>query len=252
MHLIDSMDWPIIFGHRGASKYAPENTIASFDLALKHGAKAIELDTMLTHDGIPVVIHDNDIKRTTGGLGKVSDLTLTEIRDLDAGSFYSHDYRNEKVPILEEVMNRYKEEILINIELKNYHSPKDNLAEIVLMVVEKTGMLQQVIFSSFLPRNLRILKSINPEAKVALLCPTGIVGTLFRSEIYRKISPQFINPYYKNVNKEFILREHHRNRRVNVWTVNDSITANELIKGNVDGIITDDPRTMLELLRNLD
>jgi len=248
MHLYDSMPKPVIFGHRGASRYAPENTIAAFDRAISQGARAFELDTMLTSEGVPVVTHDDTLDRTTNGSGKVNKKSIDEIRDLDAGSHFSKEFVGEKIPLLEEVLERYKNRILINIELKNYHSPKDDLARIVLQMVKSAGMLDNVIFSSFLPRNLKILRSLQPAAKVALLTPKGILGIIFRSALFFGQSPEIIHPSFHVVTRETIENEHRRGRRVNVWTVNDPQTTKNLIDWGVDGIITDDPNALLKLL----
>lgn len=248
MHLYDSMTKPVIFGHRGASRYAPENTLAAFDLAISQGAKAFELDTMLTSDGVPVVIHDHTLDRTTNGTGEVGQKTAKEIRKLTAGSYFSAEYKDEKVPLLEEVLKRYRDGILINIELKNHHSPKDDLARIVLGMVESYGMLDKVLFSSFMPRNLKILRSLQPNAKVALLTPYGILGIIFRSFIFRHRSPEIIHPPFKDVTRNTIDREHLRGRCINVWTVNDLQTAKNLIEWGIDGIITYDPKGILPLL----
>jgi glycerophosphoryl diester phosphodiesterase len=249
MHLYDSMPKPVVFGHRGASRYAPENTIAAFDLAISQGAKAFELDTMLTSDGVPVVIHDHTLERTTNGYGKVDQKTIDEIRELDAGSHFSEEFTSEKIPMLEEVLKRYPEKILINIELKNYHSPKNELARIVLDMVESHGMLEQVIFSSFLPRNLRILRSIQPHAKTALLLPRGILGFLFSTLFFKYHSPEIIHPSFKNITKGTLKKEHFFGRHVNVWTVNELNIAKKLIDWGVDGLITDDPGAILQLLQ---
>jgi glycerophosphoryl diester phosphodiesterase len=249
MHLYDSMPKPVIFGHRGASKYAPENTIAAFDLAISQGTKAFELDTMLTSDKVPVVIHDHTLDRTTNATGEVGQKTLKEIKELDAGSYYSAKFKDEKVPSLKDVLNRYRDGFLINIELKNFHSPKDDLARIVLELVEACGMLDQVLFSSFLPRNLKILRSLQPAAKVALLIPEGILGIIFRSFLFYGQSPEIIHPSSKNVTRDTINNEHQRGRRVNVWRVNNLQIARNLIDWGVDGLITDDPKNTLQLLR---
>ena len=248
MHLYDSMKKPVIFGHRGASRYAPENTMAAFELAIKQGARAFELDTMLTSDGIPVVIHDHTLDRTTNGTGSVNQKKYDEIQELDAGGKFSQDFRGEKVPSLVDVLKRYPQEILINIELKNYHSPKDELTRIVLEMVESLQMLDRVIFSSFLPRNLRILRKMQPKAKTALLISGGVPGYLLSTALLRSLSPEIVHPPLDVVDHRLVRQEHKNGRCVNVWTVNDPQSARKLIDWGVDGLITDDPLGILELL----
>ena len=251
MHLLEQLDKPVIFAHRGASANAPENTMASFELAVRLGAKAIELDTMLSRDGIPVVIHDHTLERTTNGHGLVSDHSQSDLVQLDAGSWFSETFRGEKIPLLRQVFERFSHNILINIELKNYHAPHDDLTEMVMRMVDEMDLWDSVLFSSFLPRNLRLIRNQKPEAKIALLCPSGIKGWLFRSSMYINLSPAIIHPALNDVDSKYIEREHKQGRRVHVWTVNDKTRARELLLNNIDGIFTDEPAAMLEVLRLL-
>src|SRR5512143_1463332 len=100
---LTSLPQPVVFAHRGASAHAPENTLAAFELALAQDADAIELDVKLTADGQAVVIHDPTLNRTTGSQGSVKNMSLAELKSLDAGSYFSETYRGEKIPTLEEV-----------------------------------------------------------------------------------------------------------------------------------------------------
>lgn len=254
MHILDTLERPIIFAHRGASKYAPENTMAAFYLAVKHGVSAIELDVMLTRDRFPVVIHDHLLDRTTNGTGRVDAHFLESIINLDAGNHFSPEFSGERIPLLNQVLEAFPQNVLINIELKNYHAPKDALVENVIEVVRKNGMESFVLFSSFLPRNLIKVRQLLPNARVALLCSQGFFSSFYRSKWYFQYSPGCIHPHVSNVNKAYLQKEHRRNRRVHVWTVNDPIQIEELISWGVDGIITDDTitakRISSEILNN--
>jgi glycerophosphoryl diester phosphodiesterase len=247
MHWIDKVTTPIIFGHRGASKYAPENTITAFNLSLQQGAEAFELDTMLTADGIPVVIHDRTVDRTTNGTGKVDQLMIEQLQMLDAGTRFSPTYSGEKIPLLEEIFTLYKDKALINVELKNYHNPTDDLPGIVIELAKKKDVLNQIIFSSFLPSNLRRINRYYPEACVALLCSGGLTGFLQRSILFSSVSPDYIHPYFKDVSKLFLNKQQNMHRRINTWTVNNKDDIVCLIKWGVNGIITDDPKTAVEV-----
>src|SRR5512140_136192 len=145
---------PVVFGHRGARAHAPENTMASFELALAQGADAIELDARLTADERVVVIHDRMVNRTTNGVGRVAGLTLAQIRALDAGSFFSEKYRGEKIPQLEEVFDALGKQTFINLEFKDHEELADRLVERVCKLVARCGMQDRILFSSFAPRNL--------------------------------------------------------------------------------------------------
>jgi len=242
MHWIEKLRPPIIFGHRGASKYAPENTIAAFELALSQGAEAFELDTMLSADGVPVVIHDRTVDRTTDGSGKVDQINTKKLFAMDAGSTYSTKYVNERIPLLEEVFMVFKNRALINVELKNGHNPTDALPDKVIEIANRIDVLDQLLFSSFFPSNLEKITKLTPWAHVALLCSKGLLGYLHRSKVFSSVSPDYIHPHFKDITKSYIEKQHHMNRKVNTWTVNKQTNMIGLINQGVDGIITDDPK----------
>jgi glycerophosphoryl diester phosphodiesterase len=147
---------PTVFAHRGASAHAPENTLAAFQLALSQGAPAIELDAMLCADGQVVVIHDDTVDRTTNGLGKVRQMPLAAIKELDAGTSFASTFKSEKIPTLLEVFETLGHEIFINIEIKNYAYPLDDLPTHVASLVQKFNLSDYALFSSFNP--LALLK----------------------------------------------------------------------------------------------
>jgi len=251
MHLLDRLNKPVIFAHRGASKYAPENTMAAFKLAQKLGAPAIELDTMLSADGIPVVIHDILVDRTTNGKGRVNQLSARDLSKLDAGSFFSKDFVGEPIPLLKDMFVQFKNDLLINVELKNYHAPFDQLNERIAEIVKDLDNLDSLIFSSFLPNNLLKIKKLLPSAKVALLVEDSWVGRMLAAGIFTFLSPQIIHPYKSYIDKAYLKKEHARGRWVNAWTVNDLGEARKMIELDIDGLITDDPEGMLTLIKSI-
>jgi glycerophosphoryl diester phosphodiesterase len=249
-HLIDQLSRPIIFGHRGSSKYAPENTLIAFQTAFDQGAPAIELDVMLSVDEKLVVIHDTTVDRTTNSSGKVNELTFDALKKIDAGSKFATKYNGERIPTLEEVFDLTKGRFLVNIELKNYHSPADCLVEKVIDLVVNRKMNDSVIFSSFLPGNIIKVRKRLPNVPSALLTFGGLIGKLEISPLLRFLSPHFIHPDYQLIDEKFIQREHAHHRRVNVWTIDKEADLRRFIKADVDGIITDDPILALKI-RNL-
>ena len=251
MHWIEKFPSPIIFGHRGASQVAPENTITAFELALKHGAEAIELDTRLSADGIPMVIHDRTVDRTTNGSGKVDQISTHELLKLNAGVKFPSKYSYEKIPLLEEVFITFKNRALINVELKNNHNLSDDLPEKVIELTNKLDMLDQTLFSSNFPSSLKIIKLLDSHTHVALICSQGISGYLLRSRLFSSVSPDFIHPNFNDVSKSFIERQHRMNRKVNTWTVNQKKILIRLIKLGVDGIITDNPKLVYKLKKGM-
>ena len=179
--ILDQLSKPAIFAHRGSSAHAPENTLAAFELAIRHGADAIELDAKLSADGHVVVIHDQTVDRTTDGTGKVRELTLAQLSELDAGSYFDIAFRREPIPTLEQVFQAVGYGILINVELTNYASPTDPLPEKVAGLVRKFGLEKRVLFSSFNPLALVRIRRILPEVPVGLLALPGLDGAWARS-----------------------------------------------------------------------
>jgi len=145
---------PIIFAHRGAAAHAPENTLASFELAISQGADAIELDVRISADGRVVVIHDPTVDRTTNGHGRVAQLISSELCSLDAGSFFSEKYRGERIPLLEEVFETVGKKIFINVEFKNPAARHAQLVEKVCALVKQHGLEKRIVFSSLLASDL--------------------------------------------------------------------------------------------------
>ncbi|MHC1740021.1 MAG: glycerophosphodiester phosphodiesterase [Anaerolineaceae bacterium] len=232
---------PIVFGHRGACAHAPENTLASFRLAVEQGADFIELDAKLSKDNVVMVIHDPTVDRTTNGKGKVNALTLAELKKLDAGSRFDAKFAGESIPTLDEVFRAVGQQIYVNVELTNYSSKKDNLVQLVAKIVLANHMEDRVIFSSFYPENLVRIHELLPQAPTAILCLPGLPGLPFRSSLLLKTSPHLIHPFLSDVTEKMVMLEHNRERRVHVWTVNEANDIERLVKIGVDGIFTDDP-----------
>ena len=246
--MFESLSHPIIFAHRGASAYAPENTLVSFELALSQGADAIELDAKLSADGEVVVIHDATVDRTTNGHGRVAQLTLTDLRSLDAGRSFSEKYRGQKIPLLEEVFETVGKKTYINVELTNYAAPRDPLVEKVCALVKKHGLEKRIIFSSFFTSNLKKAKRLLSEVPRGLLTLDGWKGAWARSFGFSFGDYVALHPYLTDLTKQQIIRVHRLQRRVHVWTVNNAEDMMRLNHWGVDGIFTDDPQLALRTL----
>ena len=240
----------MIFAHRGACALAPENTLPSFELAVTHNADAIELDAKLSRDGAVMVIHDQTVDRTTNGTGKVNELTLKELKSLDAGSFFGSNFSGTTIPTLDEVFESVGHRLIVNVELTNYKSSADDLVHKVAEVVQRHEMENRVLFSSFLPKNLVKSKALLPDTPVALLCLPGVMGMFFRSRFSHHYSPQIIHPYLSDVSDQYVMNEHCAGRRVHVWTVNSDTEIRRMQKAGVDGIFTDNPLNTRRILEN--
>ena len=248
MGMIDQLPRPTLFAHRGASHYAPENTLAAFEIAIKQQADAIELDVKMTADGHVVVIHDQTLDRTTDGTGNVADMELAQIKELDAGIHYDDQFMGEKVPTLEEVLIQMDKRIPINIELTNYASLFNNLPEEVATIVRECSMEDFILFSSFNPIALLKIKKLLPEVPVGLLCLPGKNGSIPRSHLVNRLSHEAIHPEYRDISSRLIHAAHKHNKRVHAYTVNHVSDIQNMFDIGVDGIFTDNPSLAKQVL----
>jgi glycerophosphoryl diester phosphodiesterase len=245
--MLESLAQPIIFAHRGASAYAPENTLSAFELAVEQGADAIELDVKLSSDGHAIAMHDDTVDRTTGAPGRVKDMSLAELRWLDAGSIFSETFRGEKIPLLEEVFELVGRHIFINVELANYDNQNDHLVETVCMTIKKFNLQEQIMFSSFHAKNLKKARGLLPDVPRGLLATRDYRGVWMRSFPFAFGSYQALQPHLENTSLRQINRVHRMKRRVHVWTVNGEDDIRRLFRWGVDGVFTDDPLLALRV-----
>jgi glycerophosphoryl diester phosphodiesterase len=238
---------PVVIAHRGDKVHAPENTLSAFRLAAEKGADAVEFDVKLTADGQVIILHDPTVDRTTNGSGRVATLPLVALRDLDAGAWFSEQYRGERLPTLEEVFETVGRRIYMNVELTNYSTPSDALVPKVVELVKKHGMEDRVLFSSFLARNLRKARLLLPEVPRGLLTLSGLLGAWGRTFGWRR-GYAALHPYLTDVDAGLVDRLHAAGKRINVWTVNAEADLKRMIGLGVDGLFTDDPALALRLL----
>ncbi len=239
---------PVVFAHRGARKYAPENTLPSFELAIAQGTDAIELDARLTADGQIVVFHDRMLDRTTNGTGRITEKSLAELRALDAGSPLSGKYRGTKIPLLEEVFEAVGKKTITNLEFKNHGPLGDLLVERVCELVAKCGMQDRILFSSFDARNLRKARELMPRVPRGLLAYPHLAGVWARSFGFSFGEYAALHPSVGDVDSHAVQRVHRLGRRIHVWTVNQPVDMIHLKNWGADGIITDDPALALQVL----
>jgi glycerophosphoryl diester phosphodiesterase len=251
---------PLVFAHRGASAYAPENTLAAFELAIQQGAPAIELDAKLSADGYVVVIHDQTVDRTTKNTGRVAELSLAELRQMDAGSHFDVSFQGEKIPTLADVFASIGQRALINVELTNYASPRDDLPEKVAELVRQHRMISNVLFSSFNPIALARIHRLLPQAPIGLLALSGPAGAWARSGLGRLFFRLFIHqssshyqtlhPDWRDVTLRLVDQTHRHNRKVFPYTLNQEEAMLRLLDLGVDGFFSDDPPLALSVLKN--
>lgn len=240
------MDSIRIFAHRGFSAVAPENTMAAFRRAAEAGADGLELDVHLSKDGEVVVIHDETVNRTTDGKGKVRELTLEELRRLDAGSRFGKEFAGEKIPLLHEVLELVADQKLwLNIELKNNKFPYPGLEEKVLEVISRFGLSQKTVYSSFNHYSLQRIKEKQPETDTALLYMAHLIEP-WNYAAWAGASS--IHPYWPTVTEELVRGCREQGLSLRPFTVNQSRVMGRLIELGVDAIITDKVDLLTDLL----
>ena len=237
-----------IFAHRGASGYAPENTLTAIKKAIEMKADGIEIDIQLTKDGKIVVIHDWKVDRTTTGRGFVYELDLDYIRSLDAGQWYTKDFIGEVVPTLEEVLDILPSDMMLNIEIKDIARKHSNIEEKMLEVLRKyPEKFDNVIVSSFHHDKIKRLQELEPKLKLALLTNSEFIE-IEKYLLNNGLKPYSYHPELDLISKKDVEILHENGIKVFVWTVNKEEDLAYLEKLGVDGVITNYPDIMKELL----
>ena len=243
--------FPAVVAHRGASITNPENTLSSFLAALALGAPVVELDVRLSADGVPVVIHDPDVSRTTDGAGWVHELTLEELRRPNAGT----PDRPEPIPAFREVLDAVSGRGGVAVEIKNipgepaYDDQDEGIVEAALPEVEASGFQGPVLVISFNPRSIAasrrvapglptgflFTRAVDPDAALALALDAGHEFVFLGHEALVSAGPAFIE------------RAHRAGVRVGTWTVDDRETFGRMLDWGVDAVATNDPAMGLEV-----
>ena len=209
----------LIYGHRGASAYAPENTLEAFRLAMEMGADGVVLDVHLSRDGELMVIHDIDLDRTTGFHGKVCDYTLKELKELDASNGMEA-YKGVKIPTLREVYELLEPlGARINIEIKTTDCFYPGIEEKLLELEREMGMAGRTVYSSFNHYTIARLRQLDPGAKLGLLYMSG----LYEPWNYaNQVGAQYIHPFFVSLMLPGLAQGCHENGiGINAWTVDD-------------------------------
>lgn len=232
---------PLIVGHRGASMHAPENTLSAFRLALEMGADGIELDITPSADGVPMVIHDPNLERTTNGTGDVRQLSAAEIQKYDAGGRHGAEFAGERVPTLKEVFEAFGTRTRYNLDMKTF-SPEDRpIVRTVLALVEQYHLMPYVLVSSFSLDTLRWFMEESKRVRLGVLISQHTPHMMLEDGSRLGVRYEALHPNHTLVDEAAMRRARRQRKRVVVWTVNDAARKRELAQLGVDAIITDDP-----------
>jgi glycerophosphoryl diester phosphodiesterase len=240
---------PLIFGHRGASAYAPMNTLPAFELAVEQGADGIELDVHRSLDGHAVIVHDFTVDATTDGSGKVAEMTLAQLKEFDAGSWFSTDFRGVRLPTLDEVFEAVGQKVYINVEIKSNTPETDGVEQVVADVIARHNLQQRVIISSFNPLALKRFRDILPVVPIGFLYSVNMPVDTHHMMRELNLPHEARHPHHDLVDEAYMKWAREHGYRVNAWTVNDLERAIALRDLGVDAIITDKPIDLLRALR---
>ena len=230
----------MIIAHRGASAYAPENTIAAFNKAIELGAKSFELDVQLTKDGHLIVCHDTTIDRTTDGTGLIAEMTLEEIQKYDAGSWYDPSFTGERIPLLSEVFAILPDDGLLTIEIKKAELDTSNIEAPLVALIEKHNRLEYTMVSSFNHYSLMKIKKINPSVKTV----ASILANLVNPVAYFKgdhFQVDAVTCHYETLSKMIVADLKFAGLDVYTWTVNDADIARRMLEMGVDAVLSNHP-----------
>lgn len=228
---------PKLMAHRGNSALAPENTLAAFAKAVDSGAEWTELDVHLSADGEVVVMHDPTVDRTTDGAGAVAEMTLAELKRLDAGSWFGPEFAGERIPTLREVIGLVGARIRLNVEIKSVDNPLT--ARKVIQTLADAGVLEQSMVCSFGLGALLEARRLWPEGCLAL-----ISGSARDLEIAIKHGLPWFNVEYHQADEALVRRAHEAGVQVSIWTMDEPELWGHYADMGVDIICTNAPHLM--------
>ena len=234
----------IIYGHRGASAHAPENTLEAFALSMEMGADGFELDVHMSKDGELVVIHDETVDRTTDGTGFVRNLTLQQLKELDA-SASTEDFKNCRIPTLREVFTLVQDtHHIVNVEIKTDECDYPGIEEKCLALAKEMGVEERVIYSSFNHHTLIKMRQLKPDVKLGMLFGDIMVKPW---EYANQLNVEYLHPMKMNIYvPDFAKDATEAGYGINMWTINDEETINYCLEQGV-GIITNYPDVAVAL-----
>ena len=236
----------MVIAHRGASSYAPENTFAAFDLAIRMGVHHIELDVEATSDGHIVVIHDDTVDRTTDGSGPVTEHTLEALQTLDAGSWFGAEFAGARIPRFDEVLSRYKGQAHIHTEIKGRST---YLSQQTADVVRQHGMMDQVTITSFQKTRLEEIRAYAPELTTGWLLADVSDPVISQA---RDLGLRQICPRANTVTAELVSRLHAEGFVVRAWGVATEALMRQVVQAGADGMTVNFPDKLIAYLSSGD
>jgi glycerophosphoryl diester phosphodiesterase len=242
---------PIVAGHRGSPAKSPENTISSFLKASEDGADAVELDIRLTLDREAVVIHDERLERTTNGTGLVRNHTVPELKQFSAGSWFSDEYTDEKIPTLIEVIGVLPPNIGVNIEIKSglLGKRRYEIVDSCLKIIYDHHLEKRVLLSSFSLNLLKRIRQTDAAVPIGILSLPG-ARTLNRSiKKIAELGADYLITGNLKISRTIVDGLHAQNVRIGMYTVNRPEDIENSVQNGIDLIITDEPCKVLKFIK---
>ena len=236
----------LVIAHRGASGDAPENTLAAFDLAIEQGADVVEVDVHMTADGHPVVIADDTVDRTTNGSGQVRTKTLTELKELDAGSWFDSRFAGERIPTLDEVVVWARGRATLAIEIKNIPHRHRGIEASTTGVLERRGALADHEVFSFDHQCVQRIKAREPEVFTGVCYNADPVD---HPALAAAASATALHPMFHHLRSEVVRDAHAAGLLVFPWTVDADQDIRDMVLLGVDGITTNYPERARRIIR---
>jgi len=236
-------------GHKGGGKTAPENTRASLEQAMALGVDAVEVDIWPTADGRFVLFHDADIMRLTGHVGWTMSLTSDELRTLEIRSRFSKEFTGERVLLLEEALNLIAGRVELILEVKRTRHELDRYAwieERLAEILQKHNAFPWTLIISFDHKTLLNLSKVTADARIGMLYAGEWINLW---EEVASLSPKALLPHWAQTTPMLVAEAHRKDLTIYPWVVNHEEWMERLAKMGVDGIITDHPDRLLQLLR---
>ena len=232
----------MVIAHRGASSYAPENTLSAFDLALRMGARHIEFDVQSTADGHIVVIHDDSVDRTTDGTGPVAGHTLAALRALDAGTRFGPAFKAERIPLLEEVLERYRGRAHLHVELKGRSG---DLTQCTVDLVRRHGMAGEVTITSFQKTRLEETREYAPELPTGWLVRAMTDATIVEAS---ELGLTQLCPRADLVTTDLVHRLHAAGFVARAWGIGTEELMQRVVDAGADGMTVNFPDKLIAFL----
>ena len=232
---------PRLIAHRGAKANAPENTLAAFACAREEGATWVEFDVKLTADGVPVVIHDETLERTTDGRGAVRAKSLAELKQLDAGGWFAPAFRGERVPTLVDALDLFARlDMGFNLEIKPCPGREVETARATIAVLDAhwSDRCPAPVLSSFKAEALTAVRDLAPRYALGYLAEKLRPGWV---ETAGRLGCKTVHPGWRALTEAHIAASKAAGFPLLVWTVNEPARARQLLAWGVDALITDNP-----------